>query len=557
MMMTTGGAIGAPPVTATGDQEPGPAMVILNRGAGSERLEHELTGRGWRVQVADVPAGDPAGCAGRVSDVLAAPGSPDQAVLLGYGDVGRAALEIAGRHPERVAAVVAVDSARGTGQGEVRVADLYGPALTLSADVPSTLTERIVSFLGELTRPSGGRRDRPELSPSRLPALTPALLNDPVLIGRLRETGPVHRINVAGVAPSWILTGHRATTALADPGPAAGVAITAGFRLQSPAIPHEGERDLVTIDGREHARLRRMIGRYLTPRRVRALGPRIQREADALLAVPRRHEAIDLVAAFALPLPVIVLCELLGVPRRDRGYIHEWLVDRMRAHPGDAHHDVDDYLRALIRTRKGHASDDLFGWVLAGEADRPAEDDLVAAARLLMTAGHRAPATLLANGTAALLRHRDQWTRLTQDPELIVPAVEELLRYVTPFPVGLPRYAATSIEIDGTLVPEGELVAASLVAANRDPRVFDEPDVLDIGRPANPHLAFGQGRHHCLGAALARAQARIAIGTLARRFPDMDLARDARPPRQRQGRVRYLLELPVILDPRPGPRPEA
>lgn len=551
-MMTAGDAIEALSATATEDEQIGRAVVILNRGAGSDRLEDELAGRGWRVRLADVLAGDLAGCVERIGDVLAAPDSPDRAVLLGYGEVGRAAMEVADRHPERVAAVVAVDSAGGGGAHVVSAVDPYGSALTLSAATPRAMVATVVSFLGELDRRLNPRVDRPVTSPVRVQPLTPVLLNDPAVLRRLRETGPVHRITET----SWILTGHRATTAtLADPGLVADVAITPGFRLQSPAIAHRGERDLITIDRGEHARLRRLVGRYLTPTRAEALRPRIQRAVDTLLDALPRNERIDLVVTFALPLPVIVLCELIGVPERDRGYVHKWLVERMRATPPSAHPDIDDYLRALIEARKSHLCDDLLGWVVEAERDRLDGEDLVAAARFLMVAGHRAPTMLLANGVAGLLRDRDQWTRLVRDPGLVVPAVEELLRFVTPFPLGLARHARGPIEVGGRRVPEGDLVAASLVAANRDPSIFADPDGLDIGRSGNPHLSFGYGHHYCPGAALARVQAQIAIGTLARRFPYMDLARDSRSLHYRQGRMRYLLELPVVLD--PGPRREA
>ncbi|MFF4775871.1 cytochrome P450 [Microtetraspora fusca] len=548
--MIAGDAIEALSATAIEDEKLSRAVVILNRGAGSGRLEDELAGSGWRVHLADVPAGDLAGCVERVGDVLAAPDSPDRAVLLGYGEVGRAALELADRHPERVAAVVAMDPEGVSGAQVVSVVDPYGSALTFSAAAPSMMVATVVSFLKELARRIDPRMDRHAPPPARLRTLTPVLLNDSGVLGRMREAGPVHRIDAAGMATSWVLTGHRAATAtLADPGLVADVAITPGFRLQSPAFPHKGERDLITIDGGEHVRLRRMVGRYLTPKRVEVLRPRMQREADALLDALPRHEEIDLIARFALPLPVIVLCELLGVPRRDRGYIHEWLVERMRAAPPGAHSDIDDYLRDLIELRKARPSDDLLGWVVEAAGKRLDAEALVAAARLLMVGGHRAPTTLLANGVAALLRDRDQWTRLVQDPGLLVPAVEELLRFVTPFPVGLARHTSGRIEVGGRRIPEGDLVAASLVAANRDPSVFADPDVLDVGRVVNPHLSFGYGHHYCLGAALARAQAQIAIGTLATRFPRMDFARGFASLHFRQSRVRYLLGLPVVLEP--------
>ncbi|MFF5213011.1 cytochrome P450 [Streptosporangium sp. NPDC000396] len=547
-------AAGEALVAAPRGDEPGRragehVLMVLNPGNRSRRLQEEVTGRGWQMRTADVPADDLTACVEAITDLLAAPQSPDRAVLLGYGMAGPAAVEVADRHPERAAAVVVVGAPENGGQAPgIPVAELTCPALVLAADNGETVASAVGSFLEELERQAGTEFT----CPARLPALTPVLLNEPEVMRQLREMGPVHRINAPGVATSWILTGHRATTAtLAEAGLAGEAEITAGFRLQSadPALAHRGEQDLITIDGREHARLRRLVGQYLTPRRVERLRPRLQYETDALLDTIPPGEPADLLQTFARPLPVIVLCELFGVPRQDRDYIYDWLVNRMTSRPPGAHGDIDDYLRALIASSRGRPGDDLLGWVVQAEGDRLREDDLVSAARLLMVGGHRAPTTLLANGVAALLRRPDQWKRLVDDPALIGTAVEELLRFVTPFPVGLARHAACPIDVGGVPIPRGDLMAASLVAANRDPSFFTDPDALDIGRAANPHLAFGHGHHYCLGAALARVQAQIAVGTLARRFPRMALAHDPGGLHYRQNRVRYLLELPVVLEP--------
>ncbi|WP_219468462.1 cytochrome P450 family protein [Nonomuraea rhizosphaerae] len=500
--------------------------------------------QGWRVRTPTVPVDDRDACVAAITDYLAAPDSPDRAVLLGHGTAAAAVLEVADRHPERAAAVVAVGVPGAP--GALDAAHLCCPSLILDGDGDGQDDgERVESFLSSLE--PGLKGDGEARCPARLPALTPVLLNDPEVIRQLRDMGPVHRVNAPGVSTSWILTGHQASTVtLADAALSGRTEITAGFRLQGD-VEHRGEQDLITIDGREHARLRRLVGQHLTPRRMEALRPRLQRATDELLDAIPTGEPVDLVRAFARPLPIVVLCELLGVPARDRDYIADWLLVRMNAVPPRAHEDVDEYLRALIEARKVVPADDLLGWVVRAEGGRLCEDDLVAASRLLMVGGHRAPTTLLANGVAALLRDGEQWRRLVADPSLVEGAVEELLRYVTPFPVGLARTVTAPVEVGGRRIPAGDLVAASLVAANRDPSHFEEPDALDVDRAPNPHLAFGHGHHFCLGAALARIEARIAIETLTRRFPGTELAHDARDLHYRQNRVRYLLELPVVL----------
>ncbi|MEV4455954.1 cytochrome P450 [Microbispora sp. NPDC049633] len=521
-------------------------LLILNAEDGTGRLESELAGLGWHTGRADLAAGDLPGLVERLADLLAAPGSPDRTAILGFGEAGLAALEIADRHPERVTAVVVVGTADHDLAGE-----LSCPTLTLPAPGREPVASAVVPFLAALDALDTQAEVPPDL-PATLRPLTPTLLNDAELLGRFREIGPVHRLNAEGAATTWILTGHAASTrTLTDPRLAGEVEITAGFRLQSddPALAHKGDLDLITIDGREHARLRRLIERHLTPERVEALRPRIQRAADGLLDAIPAGEVVDFLHAFAYPLPVLVLCELLGVPEDRRGHIREWILERLVTPPPKAHHDIDELLRDLIAARRESPSDDLLGWVVADEGDDLAEDDLVSAARFLMVNGHRAPTTVLASGLAALLKRPEQWARLVAEPALVATAVEELLRLVTPFPVTIARQVTAPIEVGGTPIPKGDLLAASLVAANRDPSFFPDPDLLDVGRRDNPHLAFGHGHHHCLGADLARAQLRVAFGTLARRFPDVELARDSRSLHYRQSSVRYLLGLPVVLRP--------
>ncbi|XVQ85436.1 cytochrome P450 [Microbispora siamensis] len=535
--------------TGARDGDGGRALLILNGEDGAAHLGSALTGLGWRTTTADLPTGDLSALVDGLADLLAAPDSPDRTAILGYGEAGLAALEIADRHPERVTAVIVVGAAEGDHTAQPSCPALTLPAPSREGSSREHAALAVVPFLA-------GLDERAEAPPAHLPVtlrpLTPALLNDAEVLGRFREIGPVHRLNAEGAATTWILTGHAAATGtLTDPRLAGDVEITAGFRLQSddPALAHRGELDLITIDGREHARLRRLIERHLTPERVEALCPRIQRAADALLDAIPAGEVADFLHAFAYPLPVVVLCELIGVPEERRGHIREWILERLVSPPPKAHPDIDELLRDLIAARRQSPSDDLLGWVVEAEGDGLAEDDLVSAARFLMVNGHRAPTTVLASGLAALLKRPEQWARLVAEPALVDTAVEELLRLVTPFPVTIARQVTAPIEVGGTPIPRGDLLGASLVAANRDPSFFPDPDLLDVGRRDNPHLAFGHGHHHCLGADLARAQLRIAFGTLARRFPGVELARDSRSLHYRQSSVRYLLGLPIVLRP--------
>ncbi|SCL70974.1 Cytochrome P450 [Micromonospora citrea] len=528
------------------DQD-GPAggvdVVVFGHGPAVDRLAEACRSTGRPVRTVTLPA-EAVEPVGGIVDFLAHPDSPHRAVLVGAGPLGVAGLTVADRHPERVAAVVALDLPAAPPEAEwVSCPTLLLPPAPAEVDLPA---------LGPFLDRVAADLDDASSCQVRPPALTPALLNDPETLGQLRAAGPVHRVSLVATTPTWVLTGHEVTTTtLADPRLAGEREMTAGFRLSPPGenTDHRGEQDLVTVDAELHARLRRLVAAHLTPRRVDALRPRIQRETDRLLDAIDPGSVTNLVESFARPLPIVVLCELLGVPEADRGYVEDWLVRRMREWPPDPHADVDDYLVELIAARRARPGDDLISAVVRAEGAALDEADLVSAARWLMVGGHRAPMALLANGVAALLGEPTQWRRLVDAPDLVETAVEELMRYVTPFPVGLARIASAPIDVAGRTIAADSLVAASLIAANHDPARFTDPDALDVARSANPHLSFGHGHHYCVGAALARAEAQIAFGTLARRFPGMRLAVDTRELHYRQNRMRYLLELPIVLRP--------
>jgi cytochrome P450 len=379
-----------------------------------------------------------------------------------------------------------------------------------------------------------------------------AMLNDLDLLRELRQTGPVHEVDLAGT-PIWLVTGHEAiTTAFAD------ATLTAGADPEAPDIAGlPFEEDLSALPPEDHARLRRMIGRQLTARRVAALRPLIQRETDRLLDAIPAGETADFVDAFARRLPVAVLCDLFALPEDGRRLVHDyvlgWLVED--GDPAGPAHDATGiaamaaYLRDLIARRRAHPGDDLISAMIVADGDPAGDLELLSAVRLILVAGHRAVTTLLANGLATLTGQPELWRQLVAEPAVLPRAVEELLRIVTPVPLSVPRFAAADTDLAGVPVCQGAAVQAAWGAANRDPARFTDPDTIDLCRSDNPHLSFGHGHHYCLGAALGRAEAQITFGTLARRFPRLLAAGRSTEADYRPGTVRELLTLPIVLDP--------
>jgi cytochrome P450 len=271
-----------------------------------------------------------------------------------------------------------------------------------------------------------------------------------------------------------------------------------------------------------------------------------------------RRGQIELVADYALPLPATVIAELLGVPSEDHAKFHRWsnrLVsvsskrDMLRALPAAL--SFVRYLRKLIKRRRADPRDDLITALIRAEesGDKLSEDELLAMAFLLLVAGHETTVNLIASGTLALLEHPEQMEGLRREPSLIKPAVEELLRYTSPVEMATERYPREDVEIERTTIPRGELVLAVLGSANRDERHFEDPDVLDLARDPNRHLAFGRGGvHHCLGAPLARMEGQIAISAFLRHFPGARLVVAPESLRWRRGVfLRGLQRLPLVL----------
>jgi cytochrome P450 len=288
--------------------------------------------------------------------------------------------------------------------------------------------------------------------------------------------------------------------------------------------------NLLGLDPPEHQRLRRMLTPEFTIRRIKRLEPRIVEIVDAHLdAMESAGPPSDLVADFALPIPSLVICELLGVPYEDRQDFQQRSARQLDLSAPiperlALQRQGRDYMRGLVGRARSRPGDDILGMLVREHGTELSDDELVGIAGLLLLAGHETTSNMLGLGVLALLRHPEQLAAVRDDPDAIGPAVEELLRWLSIVQNAIPRITTTDVEIAGVRIPAGQLVFASLPAGNRDPDFVDAPDVLDIRRGAPGHLAFGHGVHHCLGAPLARMEMRIAFPALLRRFPALTLA---------------------------------
>ena len=293
---------------------------------------------------------------------------------------------------------------------------------------------------------------------------------------------------------------------------------------------------LLTMNPPDHTRLRGLVQKAFTPRAVAQLRATIQRLTDALIDRMAEKEQVDVIADLAYPLPVAVICEMLGVPLADQGLFHAWSAALVRSldltdepavynRASVAAAEMTAYFDALLAERRAQPQTDILSALVAAEeaGDRLTTEELFGTCALLLVAGHETTVNLIGNGTLALLRHPDQWQRLRDEPGLIASAVEELLRYDSPVQL-TSRAALIDVTYKGQRFPRGTFVTFLLGAANHDPAVFADPTRLDVGRANNRHLAFGGGIHYCLGAPLARLEGEIALGTLARRLPTLALA---------------------------------
>lgn len=356
----------------------------------------------------------------------------------------------------------------------------------------------------------------------------------------LARGGPVVPIVLPNGMSAWLVTRHaEARQALNDPRLAKWGAVLSvvAERVRPHLVPAIASH-MLRVDGADHARLRRLVGGAFTRGSMEALAPRIHDISAVLLngladtATP--DGVVDLLPTYAYPLPMTVICELLGVAEEHRDPFRA-LTETVMAGAyvsdevyGPALDSLVDLLRTLVATKRAQPADDLITALIAvrDADDRLSEDELTSMVWLLVVAGHETTTNLVGNGMAALFAHSDQLSRLRAEPALMETAIEELLRFAGPLQATFPVVASEPLELGGVTIAAGEVVVPALLPANRDPAHTSDPERLDLGRAPNTHISFGHGIHHCLGAPLARLEARIALAALLERFPDVALAVD-------------------------------
>jgi len=382
---------------------------------------------------------------------------------------------------------------------------------------------------------------------------------------RLRAEAPVCRVPLPGGHQVWLVTRYDDVAMVLKDERFVKDTANVYTRAQEAKQPwfvrllRSLRRNMVNLHPPDHTRLRALVSKAFTPRLVEELRERIQRLAEELLDRVQDRGLMDLIRDYALPMPTTIIAEMLGVPVRDRHQFRRWLNatgsatssiwGMVQAAPNVWF--LTRYIRKIIKNRRADPRDDLVTALVRAEeaGDTLSEGELVAMIFLLLVAGYETTVNLIGNGMLALLEHPDQMEKLCNDPALIKPAVEELLRYGNPLECATDRYAREDVTMGGVTIRRGEVVFAAIASANRDEGQFPNQDTLDITRDPNKHLSFGLGSHFCLGAPLARLEGQIAIGTLLRRVPNLRLAIAPGAVRWRPGLMfRGLEALPVAFN---------
>ncbi|WTW94454.1 cytochrome P450 [Streptomycetaceae bacterium NBC_01309] len=363
---------------------------------------------------------------------------------------------------------------------------------------------------------------------AQLPFHAPEPLRTPPALRELRDRGAVHKVRTRVGDDAWLVTGYEEVRALLDdqrlgrshPHPEQAARTGESALLGSPVGNHETEH----VD---HARMRRILQPLFSPRRMRALRPRIaQLTAELLDDMEKSGSPADLNASLALPLPILVICELLGVPYADRDRFRAWsvaagdVVDAARSADGLGQLYV--YGRELVDLKRRDPGDDIISDLCATEGLGDAE--IASLSMLLLFAGHETTVVQIGYGALFMLTTPGEWQALVTDPARVGPVVEEIMRAPIVGTGGMPRWARTDLDIAGVTVRAGELVLLDTFTANHDPEVFADPERFDPDRTSTQHLGFGHGARYCVGAPLARIELAEVFGQLTARFPDLRLA---------------------------------
>ncbi|HXH22572.1 MAG TPA: cytochrome P450 [Dehalococcoidia bacterium] len=341
---------------------------------------------------------------------------------------------------------------------------------------------------------------------------------------------------------AWLVTGYDEVEAvLKDHGRFSSERQRAANRMVAQLMDQQDQgimrrtATMLSADPPNHTRMRTLVNKAFTPRAVEQMRPHIQEIADELLDAIPDPTSFDIVKDLAVPLPIIVIAEMLGVSPSDREQFKAWSTDiasvlgssgqpqEVLQRAQQSSQELSAYFAGIIAERRAEPREDLISALIAArdQGDRLTEDELLATCVLLLVAGNETTTNLIGNGMLALMRNPDQRRELQEDPSIIASAVEELLRYDGPVQA-TSRVALQDLEFAGKQIKQGQIVITFLGAANHDPKQFSDPERLDLRRPDNHHMAFGHGIHYCLGAPLARVEGQIAISTLLRRFPDIE-----------------------------------
>jgi cytochrome P450 len=394
----------------------------------------------------------------------------------------------------------------------------------------------------------------------------PAIRDDPFAhFAEARSQCPVQRVRLADGRPAWLVLGYDAARqALNDPRISKDMvaALQDDGDVVAEGLPGpEFSRHMLNVDPPDHTRLRKLVARAFTPNRVAALEPAIRAVAVELLdelAAAGPGAVVDLIEGYAYPLPFGVIGELLGIPEADRPRLHAWFQVLLTGWAGEppseavqASDGIVAYLHELVDLKRRLPADDLVSVLLAA-GDALTTQELLSSLFQLVVAGHDTTASLIGNGVVALLDNPDQLLALLADPERLPAAIDELVRFSAPVPHATFRVTSEPVLLGGVLVPAHQQVLVCLGSANRDPGRFGAPDVLDLARGDGPNLGFGHGIHYCLGAPLARLEAKVAFQALLGRYPDLRLAVPRHQLAWAHGDglvLRGLDSLPVVLAP--------